>query len=170
MPTVTPCLTSEFHRANRKQLGHDRFHYCHPEFIPDLAGTYVMQLIVNDGFGGISDPSTVTIQVTVNALSVIKAIQTSLLPTIQQLPPPPDIRQCQHEEYPGQQAQRGHRYIEAGNYAEALSQLQHDLLGKVDGVANSGKPDKNDWIKDPAAQTEVYNCLMRIIAELKVLL
>src|SRR3989339_236301 len=40
--------------------------------------------------------------------------------------------------------------IMTGNYADALGQLQHDLLGKVDGIATTGAPDKNDWIKDYA--------------------
>jgi len=48
-----------------------------------------------------------------------------------------------------------------------LGQLQNDILGKVDGVATIGKPDKNDWITDAATQTKIYNCLTAIIAELK---
>jgi hypothetical protein len=60
--------------------------------------------------------------------------------------------------------------IEAGNYADALGQLEHDLLGKVDGVATIGKPDKNDWIIDGSAQPPVYNCIIAAIKELKILM
>jgi hypothetical protein len=58
--------------------------------------------------------------------------------------------------------------IDAGNYADALGQLQHDILGKVDGVATKGRPDNNDWITDPSAQLQIYNTLMTIINEMKI--
>jgi hypothetical protein len=142
-----------------------------PSFIPDLPGTYVVQLIVNDGFGGTSDPSTVTIQVTVTPSSVIKAIQTSLQPLIQQLPATTQVFvNANMKNTLANKLNAVIANIDAGNYVDALGQLQHDLLGKVDGIATTGKPDKNDWIKDPAAQTEVYNHLITIIAELKALL
>jgi hypothetical protein len=60
--------------------------------------------------------------------------------------------------------------IMTGNYADALGQLQHDLLGKVDGIATTGAPDKNDWIKDYAPGKSVYDSLILIIDKLKVLL
>lgn len=60
--------------------------------------------------------------------------------------------------------------IEAGNYAEALGQLQNDILGKVDGVATTGSPDKNDWIIVPPAQPPIYNAVTIIIEEMKILM
>jgi hypothetical protein len=56
---------------------------------------------------------------------------------------------------------------EMGNYADTLGQLQHDILGKEDGVATIGKPDKNDWIIDPGAQTVIYDSLLTIIAQVE---
>ncbi len=53
--------------------------------------------------------------------------------------------------------------IEAGNYEDALGQLRNDILGKTDGCVNNGSPDKNDWIKDCAAQGMVYPCIQRSI-------
>jgi hypothetical protein len=53
--------------------------------------------------------------------------------------------------------------IEAGNYQEALGQLKNDLLAKTDGCHNSGAPDKNDWIKDCATQSQVHAELDNII-------
>ena len=55
-------------------------------FVPDLWATYVVQLVVNDGFVN-SDPSKVAIQVTLTPNSVIRAIQTSLQPLIASLNP-----------------------------------------------------------------------------------
>ncbi len=53
--------------------------------------------------------------------------------------------------------------IEAGNYADALGQLQNDILAKTDGCAKSGMPDKNDWITNCAAQGVVYPLIMEAI-------
>lgn len=53
--------------------------------------------------------------------------------------------------------------IEQGAYAEALNKLQNDLLGKTDGCATSGSPDKNDWIEDCAGQDQVYQLIMEAI-------
>jgi hypothetical protein len=39
----------------------------------------------------------------------------------------------------------------------------------VDGCAATGAPDKNDWIIDGAAQSQVYNDLREIIAELSAM-
>jgi len=51
--------------------------------------------------------------------------------------------------------------IDAGNYVDALNQLQQDVLGKVTG--------KNSWITNPTAQIQLYNSLNTIIAELQAL-
>lgn len=50
-----------------------------------------------------------------------------------------------------------------GNYAMALDKLQHDILGKTDGCANSGAPDSNDWIKDCVSHGEVYPLILDVI-------
>lgn len=39
----------------------------------------------------------------------------------------------------------------------------------VDGCAATGSHDKNDWIIDCAAQSQVYNDLLEIIAELSTM-
>lgn len=53
---------------------------------------------------------------------------------------------------------------------EALNKLEHDLLGKTNGCAESGAPDKNDWIKDCDAQTQVYPLIREAIELLTNLL
>ncbi len=60
--------------------------------------------------------------------------------------------------------------IQAGNYADALGQLQNDVLGKTDGCVNAGAPDKNDWILNGTSQGLVYPKVLDAISALSVLL
>ncbi|MHC4074820.1 MAG: fibronectin type III domain-containing protein [Planctomycetota bacterium] len=53
--------------------------------------------------------------------------------------------------------------IDAGNYQAALKKLENDILKKTDGCANSGKPDKNDWIKTCEQQGRIYPLIMETI-------
>ena len=53
--------------------------------------------------------------------------------------------------------------IEQGLYMEALDKLEHDILKKTDGCANTGVPDKDDWITDCAAQSEIYPSIIEAI-------
>jgi hypothetical protein len=49
------------------------------------------------------------------------------------------------------------------NYNGALSKLQNDILAKTDGCAETGEPDKNDWLITCEAQNEVYPLIMETI-------
>ena len=60
--------------------------------------------------------------------------------------------------------------IDAGRYAEALAKLENDILPKTDGCANSGEPDKNDWIMSCDEQERVYSLVMETIEDLKSLM
>ena len=62
--------------------------------------------------------------------------------------------------------------IEAGNYEDALGQLQNDILKKTDGCATSGEPDKNDWIIDTdcEAQMLVYQSIQDAIVAVEALM
>ena len=60
--------------------------------------------------------------------------------------------------------------IDEGFYEEALDKLQHDILGKTDGCANLGYPDRNDWITDCADQAEVYAFILEAIELLESLI
>ena len=55
-------------------------------------------------------------------------------------------------------------------YQDALDKLQHDILGKTDGCATAGAPDKNDWITDCATQSQVYPLIQQAIELLQQLL
>ncbi|MHC4125852.1 MAG: GLUG motif-containing protein, partial [Planctomycetota bacterium] len=60
--------------------------------------------------------------------------------------------------------------IEAGNYQAALKKLKNDILKKTDGCANSGEPDKNDWIVTCEQQGRIYPLIMETIEYVKSLI
>jgi len=60
--------------------------------------------------------------------------------------------------------------IESGAYEAALDKLQNDLLRKMDGCAERGAPDKNDWIVTCEAQQQVYPLIVQAIELLQGLL
>jgi hypothetical protein len=134
-------------------------------FVPDLPGTFVAQLIVNDGIVD-STPATVQIQVVTLQTEVIQNIQ-SLQKVVASLAPGAfKNRSMQNTLQNNLNAVIAS--IDSGNYSNALGQLQ-SVLGKTDGCANSGAPDKDDWIVNCPDQSKVYTPLLNIIAEVKSL-
>ena len=87
---------------------------------------------------------------TVTPTSVISAIQSSLQPQIGALAPQV-FKNANMQKTLLNKLNAVIGNMDEGNYADALGQLQDDILGKVGGVAKIGKPDKNDWITDPGA-------------------
>jgi hypothetical protein len=136
-------------------------------FVPDIAGTYVVQLVVNDGTLD-SDPSTVQIQAVDAVTEAIQAIQdceaeiSSLDSSV--------FKNANMQNTLINKLNAVIANIEAGNYEDALGQLENDVLGKMDGCATSGSPDKNDWIKDCEAQGEVYSCIVNSISAVESLM
>ena len=60
--------------------------------------------------------------------------------------------------------------IDEGLYQDALDKLRNDILQKTDGCANTGQPDKNDWILTCEDQEKVYPLVVRAIELLQRLL
>jgi hypothetical protein len=60
--------------------------------------------------------------------------------------------------------------IDAGNYQAALKKLENDILAKTNGCANSGQPDKNDWIETCQQQEQIYPLIMETIEYVETLL
>jgi hypothetical protein len=136
-----------------------------PTFVPDLPGTYVVQVIVNDGLVN-SAPGTVNIEAVTLATKITGDIQNLLQAPIMAMNP----QMFQNANLKNTLLNKLNSVIaslEAGSYQDALGQLQHDILGKIDGCATGKGPDKNDWIKDCKDQGSIYPYLMEIIAELE---
>lgn len=138
-----------------------------PYFVADKPGTYIVQLIVNDGYVN-SEPSTVsilavsfqdettrTLQETIEAINTLsdadltnsnlqKALTNKIIAVIEK--------------------------IQAGEYQEAIDKLTHDIMKKTDGCVLEGTPDKNDWIITCVAQSSVYPLLERAVSLLNNLI
>jgi hypothetical protein len=133
----------------------------------DVKGDYQVQLVVNDGDMD-SEPHVISFTAILDSHAVIVAIQELQHETIAAL----DSAAFKNSNMKNTMINKLSSVaanIEAGNYQEALGQLQHDLLAKTDGCATSGAPDKNDWIKDCKDQEEIYGELQQIISWLKQL-
>ncbi|MEE9370655.1 MAG: fibronectin type III domain-containing protein, partial [Sedimentisphaerales bacterium] len=53
--------------------------------------------------------------------------------------------------------------MDKGQYKAAISKLENDILQKTDGCAETGTPDKNDWITTCERQELVYPIIIEII-------
>jgi hypothetical protein len=129
-------------------------------FVPDMPGTYVVQLIVNDGYVD-SIPSTIQIQVITTVTEAIQ--QTQNIQTIISSLNPSVFKNSNMQNALLNKLNAVINNINAGDYTDALDQLQNDILGKTDGCATSGSPDKNDWIETCTAQNMVYPYIIKLI-------
>ncbi len=56
------------------------------------------------------------------------------------------------------------------SYNGALNKLENDILAKTDGCAETGEPDKNDWITSCEGQNQVYPLIMETIEYVRSLM
>lgn len=118
----------------------------------DLPGEYIVSLMVNDGFID-SDPSNITVMVISKQDATTLALQDVLVA----------INDLEKSVFINKNLQKPMtnkintvlKLVDQGEHYESLEKLNNDVLRKVDGCAESGEPDKNDWIKDCAAQEAV---------------
>jgi beta propeller repeat protein len=133
---------------------------------PDRAGTYTVQLIVNDGLLD-SDPSTIQILVVAKETKIITDIQ-DLETTINGFESGV-FKNANMQNALINKLNAVIAAISTGDYTAAINQLQNDVLAKTDGCALSGAPDKIDWIRDCETQGILYPKILSIINELKLL-
>ena len=137
-------------------------------FVPDQPGTYGVQLFVNDGLID-SDPSTVQIHVTTgldNPLVTLLRDEITLIGSLDSLVF--KNRNLQNSLINKLQAVMS--AIQSDDYDDADRKLRMDVVGKTDGCALSGEPDKNDWIFTCETQQVVYTSLMNIITRITELI
>ncbi len=139
-----------------------------PTFTPDLGGSYVAQLVVNDGYLPSDPVTTATIQVISQQTAEINRLQ-DCINYINELPCSV-FKNCNMKKALVNKLNAVIADIEAGSYQDALSKLQHDILAKTDGVSLSNSPDKNDWIVDAPTNSDLYGDLQDIITKLQELM
>jgi hypothetical protein len=135
-------------------------------FVPDLPGTFVVQLIVNDGFLN-SLPATAEIAVVSQQTSLVAQVQErqGVIATL-----PNDAFK-----FTGARALISLELnavllsIENHDYKVALVLLQTVILPQANGCATIGRPDNNDLITNCPDQSEFYPALLNIAAEVKAL-
>ncbi len=129
-------------------------------FVPDLPGTYVVQLITNDGFAD-SDPSMIQVQAVYTWTTAVEAVK-NIADAIASLNDN-DFRNVNMRKSLINKLNSVIANIEAADYDGALSQLGNDILSKTDGCSASGAPDKNDWITGCQSQVRVCPLVIRAI-------
>jgi hypothetical protein len=60
--------------------------------------------------------------------------------------------------------------LDDGLYFEALAVLDNDVLQRIDGCANTGEPDEDDWIRSIEGQAIVYPLVIETIELLESLI
>jgi hypothetical protein len=134
-------------------------------FVPDVAGTFVVQLIVNDGILN-SLPATTEIMAVAQVTSLTQQIR-NLQVVIANLPPSA-FRNVVLKEALLIEFNAVLVSLQAKDNSVALLVLQDLILPEVNGCATKGAPG-NDWINNCPDQSLVYTPLLNIIAEVKAL-
>jgi hypothetical protein len=136
-------------------------------FIADLPGEYIVSLVVNDGFVD-SDPSNVTIVAITFQNAATQKLQ-ELIKVINGLDPAVFKNKNMQNTFTNK-INAVLKMIDEGEYQEALNKLENDILAKTDGCAETGSPDKNDWIINCPAQNQVYPLIIEAMGLLGNLL
>ena len=131
-----------------------------PHFIADMPGNYILSLIVNDGFED-SDPDNVTVLAMSYQDAITDTLQEGIV-TINALDDI-DLKNKNLKNALTNKINSALEMIGQGLYEDALDKLENDILGKTNGCAETGSPDKNDWIKDCDAQGQAYPIIVDAI-------
>ena|GEM_PF-1493196 len=137
------------------------------KFVPDLVGSYVVRLIVNDGVLD-SEPAFATI----TAEARKRAVRDTLDQTQTDVAalPVSALKNRDSAVVLVDKIDTTMVLVENDHYRGALNKLENDVLKKMDGCALTGAPDKNDWIVTREAQAQVYPQVQRAVALLRQLL
>jgi hypothetical protein len=131
-----------------------------PSFTADKLGDYVVSLVVSDGCMS-SDPSFVTI-VVISMQDAAKLALQEAIDTIRGLDDSA-LRNKHMKNALIKKLNATLEMIDQEAYQGALYQLEYDILPKTNGCAETGSPDKDDWIIDCVSQDEVHTQVMEAI-------
>ncbi len=133
-------------------------------FVPDLAGTYSVQLIVDDGTVG-SAPDVADVFVVTADAAATDATDEAIDEVLAL--PGGDFQAPGHQNAFANILQDAIDAIAAGDVAEAINLIEN-VISRTDGCALRGSPDGNgpgrDFILDCDAQDQVYPVLVDALA------
>jgi len=132
----------------------------HAQFVADLPGEYVVSLVVNDGIVD-SNPSNITITALSHQDAVTETLQ-ELMNAINSLAGGV-FKNPKNQNALTNKINAVLTKIEVGLYQDALDKLENDISAKTNGCAETGFPDKNDWIEDCESQSLVYPLVIEAI-------
>ncbi len=135
-------------------------------FIADTVGTYEIQLVVNDGSLN-SEPSIVTIVATTTQCEIVQLLN-SIIVKINELDPTV-FKNKNMQNVLTSKINTILTHNVSCEFQEELNRLEHDMLCKTDGCAETGSPDRNDWIQNCESQNLIYPYLMEVIDLIRAL-
>lgn len=146
-------------------------------FVPDLSGTFVVALVVNDGFVDSDSSLDSVAEITVVSRQTVANDKLGRLITYIN-----DLDADKFEVFQRRHALTGKigavlSQVEEGQYAEALDKLQ-EMLKKTDGCTERGSVDmggnrsgpEKDWIIDCDSQRHIYTEVQHVIGLLQALI
>jgi hypothetical protein len=129
-------------------------------FVADVPGTYVVELLVNDG-ELTSEPSTADITATTAEGDLIDTLHYAVRVVNKSLSPD-DFTNRQLHKNMAKHIGQALALIDKGEYADARYKLEAEVR-KTDGCATDGMPDTNDWIDGCTAQEQVHPVLVHAL-------
>lgn len=133
-------------------------------FVPDLAGPYTIELIVDDGFGPSAADSVVVTAIT--GEEFVENTAAEAIAEIAALPPSAVTTQGNQQALTSLLNQVI-QFVQSGNLNPARTKLEQ-AIARTDGCPLRGQPDAGgpgrDWITDCAAQQELYDALTAALA------
>lgn len=130
-------------------------------FTPDMAGTYVLELITSDGHVK-SEPDSVIISV-ISVETALYNAMASLTDTINNLAPEAFKKPTLKNALLNKLASVLDK-VDAKKYKSAAYHLSKDILRKANGCSKQGKPDHRDWIINCDAQIKVQSAIEHVLA------
>lgn len=141
-----------------------------PSFVPDVAGSYVVQVVVSDG--DCDDTATTVITVAEKPVDPKEAAKLLLALACDEIDAltPSQVTTKGNQRALCNFIKEALEDIDKCKLEDAIKKLQ-DAMSKTDGVplrgAVDGKGRSQDWVTDGAAQTFIYGLLNDAVAALK---
>lgn len=132
----------------------------------DIAGEYVVGLIVNDGL--LDSPSATAAVVATSYVD--NAIQklNQIIATLNNIPNS-CFKNKSHKDNLTRKVSSIVVLVQTGEYHDASVQLDNMVKGKMDGCAKNGAVENNDWIICCSSQNQVYPLVNEALALLELL-
>ena len=135
-----------------------------PSFLPDEPGIYLVSLVVHDGLVD-SEASSGTILALVKPTLMYQTLGEAI--AILNGLDPRAFRNAGLQHMLSNKLVAVLDQTEHARVQQALDNLEHDILAKMDGCAEGGVPDKDDWIASCGAQQLVLPLISEAVESLE---